>query len=220
MAAAGSRSPSPASTPPIASTPGPRAAMLSKLYDEAVTHTLQACSYDNFAACFPTSARHVPDALQGLHNDFVTRLGERCRDQFQAILEDRKVVTSLNDLDRLVEEARKRRVRMEATSDGGPVQSPVPPHTLPARSLYLAHLGPKLQAQQGELRTALEKMHAENDVLAATLRSQREEIHQVVGSVEKVVQDIDASLEVISPQEMQALTKTTVDLDVEMRPAD
>ena len=33
---------------------------------------------------------------------------------------------ALNDLDRLVDEARKRKARAEEQADGGPVQSPVP----------------------------------------------------------------------------------------------
>ncbi|TKX27470.1 hypothetical protein C1H76_0307 [Elsinoe australis] len=220
MAVAASRSPSPVSAPPVAATPGPRAATLSKLYNDAITHTLKSCSYENFAACFPTTARHVPEALEGLHKDFVEGLGDNCKREFEEILKERNVVSALNDLDRLVEEARKRRAKAQAEAKVGAVQMPNPPHTMPARSLYLAHLNPNLQERQIQLQNQLQRLQSDNAELLKKLVAQREEMNQVVGSVEKVVQDISTSLENISPQEMQALSKSTVDLDVEMRPAD
>lgn len=104
-----SRSPSPAQAPPVQQTPGPRAAALQKLYSDAVSHTLRTCSYSNFASSFPTPASHAPDAMKRLHTDFVEKLDRTCRLNFDQILRDRQVVASLNDLDRLVEDARKER---------------------------------------------------------------------------------------------------------------
>ncbi|KAF2224998.1 Nnf1-domain-containing protein [Elsinoe ampelina] len=220
MAASGSRSPSPVNAPPVLATPGPRAAMLTKIYDEAISHTMDSCSYENFSACFPTTTKNVPEALEALHKQFVDRLGDRCRKQFEDILRERNVVSSLNDLDRLVDEARKRRAKAQADAKGNNVGAPLPPHTLPARSLYLAHLHPTLQSRQTELRDQLQSLQSNNGELLKKLTAQRSEINHIVESVEQVVQDIDASLEILSPHEMQALTKATVDLDVEMRPAD
>lgn len=142
-----SRSPSPVSAPPIAATPGPRAANLMKLYADAISHTLKTCSYDNFAACFPTPAKNAPEAMETLHKEFVERLGEQCRvglyspstitlgatdangcmqEQFDSILQERSVVPALNDLDRLIDEARKRKTQAEEQANGGPVLAPVP----------------------------------------------------------------------------------------------
>ncbi|KAF4554173.1 Kinetochore-associated protein NNF1-like protein [Elsinoe fawcettii] len=220
MAGTASRSPSPVNAPPVLATPGPRAAMLAKIYDEAISHTMDSCSYDNFSACFPTTAKNVPEALEALHKQFVDRLGDKCRKQFEEILRERNVVSSLNDLDRLVDEARKRRAKAQEETNGSSIKAPSPPHTLPARSLYLARLSPALQARQAELTEQLQKLHSENSNLLEKLAGQRQEINHVVGSVEKVVQDINTSLETLSPQEVQALTRATVDMDVEMRPAD
>lgn len=46
--------------------------------------------------------------------------------EFDAILQDRNVIPALNDLDRLVEDARKRKAKVEEEAQGGPVQAPVP----------------------------------------------------------------------------------------------
>lgn len=104
-----SRSPSPASRPPIPTAPGPRASTLQKLYSDAIAHVLKTCNYNNFSGCFPTAARHVPGSLKFLHDQFTEKLGESMRKEFEAILEDRHVVSSLNELDGLIEEAKKRK---------------------------------------------------------------------------------------------------------------
>jgi kinetochore protein NNF1 len=68
------RSPSPAPQPPVALTPGPRAAAFTTLYDKTLKKSLEKISYDNFAACFPTIAAQVPGSLATMHKGFVGRL--------------------------------------------------------------------------------------------------------------------------------------------------
>jgi kinetochore protein NNF1 len=104
-----SRSSSPDIRPPIASTPGPRASALQKLYSDAIAHVLKTCNYSNFSACFPTAAREVPQSLKLLHEQFTGKLDQSMRREFDSILDDRHVVPSLNELDGLIEEARRRK---------------------------------------------------------------------------------------------------------------
>lgn len=119
---ANSRSPSPAAAPPVAATPGPRATALQKLYGDAIAHVLKTCNYANFSACFPTPAKEIPGQLKNVHEQFTDRLGETMRREFENILEDRHVVGSLNELDGLIEDARRRKAR--SIEEGGAV--PVP----------------------------------------------------------------------------------------------
>ncbi|KAF2155969.1 Nnf1-domain-containing protein [Myriangium duriaei CBS 260.36] len=220
MAAETSRSPSPVAAPPVAATPGARAATLIRVYNDAVSNTLKSCNYDNFAACFPTPAKNVPDALQGLHKDFVERLEQHCKSEFEAILRERNVVPSLNDLDRLIEDARRRKARAEEQANGGVVKAPIPPHTLPARSLYLAHLGSTVETRHTQLTSQLEKLQTQNQDLLDTLAKQRAEIEQTIGSVESVIADLDASLQALPAEEMQSMTRDAVALDTEIRAGD
>ena len=108
-----SRSPSPVSRPPVASTPGPRATALQKLYSDAIAHVLKTCNYTNFSSCFPTPAHHVPISLKMLHEQFTDKLDESMRKEFDAILDDRHAVSSLNELDGLIEDARRRKGKAE-----------------------------------------------------------------------------------------------------------
>jgi kinetochore protein NNF1 len=116
-----SRSPSPVSKPPIPATPGPRASTLQKLYSDAISHVLKTCNYNNFSACFPTATQNVPGTMKYLHEQFTDKLGESMRVNFEGILEDRHVVSSLNELDGLIEDARRRKGKAR---DGESAPSP------------------------------------------------------------------------------------------------
>lgn len=217
MSPATSRSPSPAPAPPVQQTPGPRAAALQKLYSDAITHTLRTCSYSNFASSFPTPASHDPDAMKDLHSDFVEKLHRTCTLHFEQILRDRHLVASLNDLDRLVEDARKRKTAAEQAHGGQPVQTPLPPHTLPAQSLYLSHLAPLLSEQQASLSSRLQTAQSENANLVDTVLQQRREIERLVSQLETTIADIDAATEALP--DMDVLADETVALDMDLRTA-
>ncbi|THW79605.1 MIND kinetochore complex component Nnf1 [Aureobasidium pullulans] len=212
-----SRSPSPAQAPPVQQTPGPRAAALQKLYSDAVSHTLRTCSYSNFTSSFPTPASHAPDAMKRLHTDFVEKLDRTCRLNFDQILRDRQVVASLNDLDRLVEDARKRKTAAEQAQDGQAAQPPLPPHTLPASSLYLSHLGPLLSEKHDSLSSRLQTAQSENAVLVDTVLQQRRDIERLVSQLETTIADIDAANGAL--HDMDALTEEAVALDMDLRTA-
>ena len=48
------------------------------------------------------------------------------QEEFEVILQERNAISSLNDLDRLVDEARKRKTRAESEANKEPVQAPIP----------------------------------------------------------------------------------------------
>ena len=101
----------PSPPPPVALTPGPLATRLSTVYHTALTHTLRVCSYENFAACFPTPAKYRPEVLRGLWTQVVRKIEEKGREEFEGILGERSVVEGLNALEGVVEGGRGRRER-------------------------------------------------------------------------------------------------------------
>lgn len=80
---------------------------------------LKTCSYANFSACFPTPAARVPGALELLHEQFIENLGDKAQEEFDHILRRREVVGRLNELDGLVEEGRRRKLKGERVGEGG-----------------------------------------------------------------------------------------------------
>jgi len=99
-------------------TPGTRANYLTKLFNDALAHTLKTCSYDNFKSCFPTPAAKRPDVLQSVWTQIVGKIQTKAKTEFEGIMMERDVVRGLNGLEGLIEEARARR-------DTGGMEKPI-----------------------------------------------------------------------------------------------
>ncbi|KAJ5222784.1 uncharacterized protein N7469_009024 [Penicillium citrinum] len=174
----------PSTTPPL----GPRASRLHQVFEQALARTLKANSYSNFASCFPTPARHVPASLENVWRQLNAKLEESAKAEFEEIVEEREAVEHLNELDRLVSEARERK---EASGDSG--KQGEAPHTLGADELYKAHLTPYLKEVQSTLDNKLEATHAQNAELAKTVQAQRLEIEKLLSHLESVVSDVEGA---------------------------
>ncbi|KAI9374530.1 Nnf1-domain-containing protein [Aspergillus egyptiacus] len=194
-------SPSPPPKPPIPQTPGPRVTRLQEIYAQALARTLRANSYANFAACFPTPAKHVPASLEGLWRQLNAKLEESAKAEFEAILAERDAIAQLNELDRLVGEARARREsagnkngngdEIEGGEDGE--WGNVPPHTLAPDELFKAHLTPQLGKTKRLLETKIQTTEAENVDMAQKVQAQRAEIERLMASLEAVVSDVEGA---------------------------
>ena len=102
-------SPSPPPPAPVPLTPGPRASRLQQVFSEALSRTLRANSYANFSSCFPTPSKHVPRSLEAVWRQLNAKLEESAKAEFEDVVRERDVVRGLNELDRLVGEARFRK---------------------------------------------------------------------------------------------------------------
>ncbi|KAJ5901139.1 hypothetical protein N7504_007132 [Penicillium tannophilum] len=176
---------------PESQIPGPRASRLIQVFDQALARTLRANSYSNFAGCFPTPARHVPASLESVWRQLNAKLEEGAKAEFEEIIAEREAVKHINELDRLVAEAR---IRKDSEGESG--NEPQPgnaPHTLGAEDLYKAHLTPYLQEAQATLNDKLEATHAQNAELSQTVQAQRLEIEKLLSHLESVVADVEGA---------------------------
>ncbi|KDB20515.1 hypothetical protein H109_07520 [Trichophyton interdigitale MR816] len=204
-------SPSPPPAAPVPLTPGPRASRLQQVFSQALLHTIRTNSYANFSACFPTPAKHVPRSLESVWRQLNAKLEESARAEFDDILHERGVVRGLNELDRLVGEAKLRRENGEGASS-------VPAHTLMANELYQAHLAPVLAKAQSSLETQTEEVQKKNTELASRIESQRQEIQQLLASLEAVVGDIQGAVKSMDEfDEDNILRKEAEQIDEEIR---
>ncbi|EGE01763.1 MIND kinetochore complex component Nnf1 [Trichophyton equinum CBS 127.97] len=204
-------SPSPPPAAPVPLTPGPRASRLQQVFSQALLHTIRTNSYANFSACFPTPAKHVPRSLESVWRQLNAKLEESARAEFDDILHERGVVRGLNELDRLVGEAKLRRENGEGASS-------VPAHTLTANELYQAHLAPVLAKAQSSLETQTEEVQKKNTELASRIESQRQEIQQLLVSLEAVVGDIQGAVKSMDEfDEDNILRKEAEQIDEEIR---
>ncbi|EAW14692.1 PMF1/NNF1 family protein [Aspergillus clavatus NRRL 1] len=179
-------SPSPPPPAPVPLTPGPRASRLQQVFGQALARTLRANSYANFSGCFPTPAKHVPASLESVWRQLNAKLEESAKAEFDDIMHERNAVGHLNELDRLVGEARHRR-------DNGQGESRVAPHTLTPDELYRAHLTPYLQETRSNLNAKIHDTEAENAELAQHIQRQRAEIEALLSGLESVVTDLEGA---------------------------
>ncbi|KAJ9292682.1 hypothetical protein DTO271G3_8496 [Paecilomyces variotii] len=204
-------SPSPPPPAPVPLTPGPRASRLEKVYTEALSRTLRANSYANFSACFPTPAKYVPASLESVWRQLNAKLEESAKAEFDEIMREKDAVRGLNELDRLVGEAR---LRMENGEEGGVVA----PHTLGAEELYKAHLAPYLQDAQNALNEKLEATQAQNAELAEKIRLQRREIESLLSGLEAIVADVEGAATATAQYSKEnSLREEVVKMDEEVR---
>ncbi|KAH8815965.1 Nnf1-domain-containing protein [Xylogone sp. PMI_703] len=189
--------PSPPPQQPTPVTPGPRATAFIKLYDNALSHTLRAISYDSFAACFPSIARTAPESLKAMHQGLVGRLEGFAKDEFETILMERNVIQNLNALEDLIADAKRRKARARGDEEV------IAPHLLPAPAILNAHLSPLLVSQQSQLNAKLQTVQSQNASLAEKLVSQRKEIETLLSNVENVVRDLDGAVELLEREGVQ-----------------
>ena len=149
--------------------------------------------------------------MRALHEQFTQKLAEYMRREFENILLDRNVVPSLNELDRLIEDAKRRKAR------GGEGEAPVPPHTLPARTLYVSHLAPSLKTYEVEIKQRQEELAGENQELIARVLQQRRDIQKLMEGLEGVVEDLNGSVQALVPEEMEGLKQENREVDEVMR---
>ncbi|PSN63121.1 Nnf1-domain-containing protein [Corynespora cassiicola Philippines] len=212
-----SRSPSPDPAPPIAETPGPRAQGLINVFNQAVKATLDKCSPANFASCFPTAAEYSPEVLDSLRLQIIDQLDRTWKGNFEDIMARRNVVQLLNSLDQCIEDAKTRKKRAEANANGGPVETPIPLHTLPPSAIHLAHLMPFLEQQSADMNERLVSTQQANTELLSTVTAQRAEIEGLVHGLESVIHDLEVSAQMMGQDEVQGLSKEIKELETEMK---
>ena len=91
------------------------------------------------------------------------------------------------------------------------------PHTLTPAEIHLAHLMPYLEKQATEMNTKLVETQQSNTELLSTVTSQRAEIEALVRGLENVIQDLDASAQIMAQDDVQDLSRETRDLEMDMR---
>jgi len=128
-------------------------------------------------------------------------------------MDERDVVASLNELDDLIADARRRKERASASQNvdasstittattATATPPPTPPHLLPPASLLAAHLGPFLRDQTDTITQTLAAIQADNASVADAITSQRAEIEGLLRGVEGIARDLQAAAAALQTSE-------------------
>ncbi|KAG6133583.1 hypothetical protein E4U50_004497 [Claviceps purpurea] len=174
--------------------PGPRAQRLHQIHAASLTRTLDKLAYENLAPCFPTIARRAEPILRQVQSQMVQKLREKSEAEFEAILRARGVVGKLNELEGVVAAAAEEQARVRAeekrSGEGEGEDDRIPPHLLPPQDILAAHLSPRLAAHQSLLNARLQTTQAQNALLADHVRQQRQEMDELLGQLDRAVEDV------------------------------
>ncbi|KAG6184768.1 hypothetical protein E4U36_001710 [Claviceps purpurea] len=174
--------------------PGPRAQRLHQIHAASLTRTLDKLAYENLAPCFPTIARRAEPILRQVQSQMVQKLREKSEAEFEAILRARGVVGKLNELEGVVAAAAEEQARVRAeekrSGEGEGEDARIPPHLLPPQDILAAHLSPRLAAHQSLLNARLQTTQAQNALLADHVRQQRQEMDELLGQLDRAVEDV------------------------------
>ena len=91
------------------------------------------------------------------------------------------------------------------------------PHTLTPSEIHLAHLMPFLEKQATDMSTKLAETQTANTELLATVTAQRAEIEALVRGLERVVNDLEASAQLMAQDDVQDLSIEIRDVEMGMR---
>jgi kinetochore protein NNF1 len=91
------------------------------------------------------------------------------------------------------------------------------PHTLTPSEIYLAHLMPFMEQQATEMNTKLSETQQFNTELLSTVTAQRAEIEALVRGLANVIQDLEASAQMMAQDDVQGLSSEIKHLETEMK---
>lgn len=91
------------------------------------------------------------------------------------------------------------------------------PHMLSPSEVHLAHLMPFLEEQASSMNSQLAATQQANTELLSTVTTQRAEIEALVRGLEHIIQDLEASAQMMGKDEVQGLSKEVRDLETEMK---
>lgn len=212
------RSPSLSPPPTTAIPPSHRFVALRKVYTEAIRATLRTNTYENFSTCFPTPATYCPRALEGVWKQLNSRLEEECLKDFGRICSERDVENGLATWEKLIEDAKSRKVEKEVQNGDTSKHDRKPLHMLSAQELHSAHMAPGLLKAERDLQDKLNTVQQGNKEMASRIDMQRSEIQKLIEYIEGLVEDVEGAANAIETDEMRSdLNADLVGMDQDVR---
>lgn len=146
---------------------GPRATKLGEILETSVKQTMRACSYEKLVSCFPTLAHTDPGTVRHAQEQVSLFLTTACKSEFEKILNERRAVQRLNELDDLISDAKRRKEKGQV---GGNNPSDLNPDTI-----LKAHVLPLDRAELTRLNIMIQRLQLQNAANLSILEEQRQQ---------------------------------------------
>ncbi|KAI9286222.1 Nnf1-domain-containing protein [Umbelopsis sp. AD052] len=170
---------------------GKRATKLNMLFEKYVERIIQSVSYAKFAICFSELDEQQHEALVMAHQQVCEYLEKSIREDFHSIVAERQLVEKLNELDKLVEEAKRSSNTVEAKRSGAGIVIE-PEQALRARSI------PLKQAELERLRKQHAELQGQNQHLMKSIVNQRDQLAGLCNNVSQSLGQFEQAVETAS----------------------
>ncbi|CAO3696609.1 unnamed protein product [Umbelopsis ramanniana] len=170
---------------------GKRATKLNMLFEKYVERIIQSVSYAKFAICFSDLNEQQHEALVMAHKQVCEYLEQSIREDFHSILAERQLVEKLNELDKLVEEAKRSNNAAELKRPGAGIVVE-PEQALRARSV------PLKQVELERLRKQHAELQGQNQGLMKTIVTQRDQLTGLCNNVSQSLGQFEQAVETAS----------------------
>ena len=164
---------------------GPRALKLQEILQTSLRQTLRACSYEKLESCFPTLAKNDPETLKHAREQVIDFLTKACQSEFEKIIAERDATKRLNELDQLINDARRRKEEGQSPNDSTTDLSP--------SSLLRAHMVPVKRQELASLNNAINTLQRQNAEGLTTIDEQRQRIEQQSKTLRSALQTLESS---------------------------
>ncbi|RUS19696.1 Nnf1-domain-containing protein [Endogone sp. FLAS-F59071] len=160
---------------------GPRATKLRQVFEKSLSKTIKSISYDKLAQSFPQIAKYSPQSLRSAHQQVIVFLQHNIQEEFQSLLESKNVVPKLNELDALIDSARKRKqtrrgMAPQSSADIIP-EAAIRARTVPIKRQELRRLQDELaKAVESTSLIPVDKIQRLIDEMVPSLQSSRWDI--------------------------------------------
>lgn len=176
----------------------PRALRLKQVLAKTLSEMITTCTYDSVATCFPNIAKDAPKSLTSAHAQTTSFLQSSIESEFSTILNEKQVLSRLNEFDTLIDEARRRQKTGQAFDECPVFLSP--------KELIQAHLYPIHTSELSVVEKRLADVQEENDNLLERTTDQRSQINEMMGDLEFAIAGLGeavAAVENLSQSELQ-----------------
>ncbi|XP_059202562.1 polyamine-modulated factor 1 [Centropristis striata] len=156
-----------------------------KLFDKVMQKSLEKfvdlASFNRFASMFRPLYKKNPQRMESIHKQFIAELQKSIQDDISRLIEEGKLESKLNELDKL-EKAAENKPDPAWRPSGVPEQD------------FCSFLMPYYQKQEAYMRLELKKIQAENAALAQQVQAGRESVAQAEHHISAAVDEWKVSV--------------------------
>ncbi|KAI9137614.1 hypothetical protein BKA69DRAFT_880188 [Paraphysoderma sedebokerense] len=181
---------------------GPRFQKLQLSFNTALEKTLSTCSYEKLVSAFPQLSQDQPDALKSAHEQFIGFLRNSAMEEFKTILEKKKFPEKLDELDNLIDDAKKNNQVFDNT-DAENINKLfiTPEQSLLSRSI------PMKQKEVERLKAEIAKMESQNKDLSASLIQNKKQVDELTQMVAGVIGNVEKTITMLSSVPVEEMKK-------------